>query len=336
MILALLACTRPTPPATPELEPEVPVATGVTRAYTWDVGYGAWDLWLNGEQVVGRATGFTLDGASWGPTIVCDLGDTVRLTLNNLTNEPVGLTPGGLRYDGDNDGLRRLALPGRSATWTWEAMEGPGVFLYRSRVMDTRLREHQAMSGLLGLIVVRGRDWRDDEPDRLLNALLVRTYPPNTTVQDGVPGPWRHPGGDTACPQCVDTGLPDLDRHGTHNQALVLQEVRENPAGTGARNPWLTTTHTVPRVELAVGEAVRLHAVAYGTQDASLHVEGLTWPDPFTGQLLTTRRLGPGETTWADFGELNHAAIGAHRIENFSTHDYGLMSGWLVVSVPTP
>ncbi|MEZ4323468.1 MAG: multicopper oxidase domain-containing protein [Myxococcota bacterium] len=336
MLMLLAACTGsgPTPVPTPVDTVEVPTPTGVTREYEWTVAYGSWDLWLNGEQVVGRATGFTVNGEFWGPTIVCDLGDTVRVTLDNQTAEAIGITPGGLRYDADDDGLLRRAEPGGTVTYTWEALEGPGVFLWRSRELDLKLREDQAMAGLLGMVVVRGRDWREQEPDRLVNAMMVRTYPPYTTVQPDLPGPWRHGPQDTACAQCVDTGIFPGDLHASHNQALVFQEVTPNPAGPTAKNPWLTDSLEVPRLEIARGQAVRIHTAAYGAGVAAFHIEGLTWPDPFTGQTVNTTWLAPGETRWADLGEVS--SIGAHRVENFTTTDYGLQSGWMVVEVPTP
>ncbi|MCB9676542.1 MAG: multicopper oxidase domain-containing protein [Alphaproteobacteria bacterium] len=334
MLWFVAACTGPTPEPipTPVVEDEVPTPTGVVREYEWEVSYGAWDLWLNAEQVVGRATGYTFDGEFWGPTIVCDLGDTVRVTLDNQTGDTIGITPGGMVYDADNDGLLRRAGPGESVTYTWEAMSGPGVFLWRSRQLDIKLRESQAMSGMIGLVVVRGRDWRETRPDRLLNAMMVRTYPPLTSVQPDLPGPWRHGPLDTACAQCIDTGVFPGDLHATHNQALVLQEIRPNPAGENAKNPWLTDSLEVPRIEIETGQTVRMHTTAYGTGVAAFHIEGLDWADPFTGQVVNTTWLAPGETRWADLGAIE--AIGAHRIENFATTDYGLQSGWMVVSLP--
>ncbi len=335
LLLALSACTgsSPTPPVQPATEPpEVPVPTGVTREYEWDVGLGTWDLWLNGELVVGQASGFTVEDEFWGPTVVCDLGDTVRITLNNLANEPIGITPTGMSYDADNDGLLRQAAPGESVTYTWQAMEGPGVFFWRSRTLDIKLREKQAMAGLMGAIVVRGRELSAHEPERMLNALFVRTYAPFTEVDDDIPGPWRHGPNDTACPLCVDTGLIPGDKHATHNQTLVLQEVTPNPAGEGAKNPWVTDSLEVPRVEIARGEAVRLHGLSYGADVTSMHLEGLTWTDPASGQTISTTYLAPGETTFAWFPELD--AVGSHRIENFASTDYGLQSGWVNVAIP--
>lgn len=332
MLFVFLACTGSQPEPVPPTPPEVAQPTGVTRTYEWTVAPGGWDLWLNAEQVVGRATGYAINGEFWGPTLVADLGDTVRLTLDNQTTEAIGITPAGLRYDLDNDGLTRLAEPGGSVTYTWEAMVAPGVYLYRSRILDTKLRERQAMAGILGLVVVRGREWQAEEDMHFVNALMVRTYPPFTEVDNSIPGPARHGGFDTNCEQCVDTGIViPGDKHASHNQALVLQEVRLNPAGENARNPWVTDTLEVPRVAWNREQDVRIHGVAYGTDEASLHLEGLPWEDPSSDRTITTVRLGPGETTWITLPA--GQPLGPHRIENFATHDYGLMSGWIDVGL---
>lgn len=287
LLLALLACSE----------------GSVVRRFHVTATYGAYELVGMDGNVAGTVHGYHVDGQFGLPTLVVNRGDTIVITLQNDTFEAMGLHPHGVRYDKDNDGVERVAAPGESVTYTWEATEGAGNFLYHSHQMDASGYEYQAEAGVLGALVVL--DPAEPPPDRMLTYLLMSAYEPWTEAASGTstPAEEREPGGiptRTALPPppagTHDTGGGDTSHAhgsgggtlGTHNHTLVTQVV----SGEG----WLRTdTRESGVAEVAMGETLRVNLVSFGSEFHTFHLHGHTWTDPGTGLTLDTVAVGPGE-----------------------------------------
>ena len=269
-------------------------SSGVVRSYETTVTRGSYDLRMHGGMVMGRVDGFLMDGQFLGPTLVADLGDTLEVTLVNETDVPVGLHPHGVRYDKANEGVTRLAEPGGSVTYSWEADQGTGTFLYHSHELDEQMREYQAEAGVLGVLVVL--DPAEEialGTDHMVNYAMTSTYEPWTTIDE----------------DAMDTGAGGSDTGDTggagdasgHNHTMVVQEVRGDPPVTDTMESLTTTA--------ALHDAVRVNVVAFGEEFHTFHMHGYTWQDPGAGRTLDTIGLGPAETYAFHLPDLDNAGL---------------------------
>lgn len=167
LLLSLLACT-----------PEARV-----RRFDVTATYGSFELVSMNGTAAGSLHGYHVDGQFGLPTLAVELGDTIEITLHNDTFESMGLHPHGVHYDKDNDGVERIAAPGESVTYTWQATEGVGTFLYHSHQMDANMYEYQAEAGILGALVVL--DPREPAPDSMVTYLMMAAYEPWTEAATG-------------------------------------------------------------------------------------------------------------------------------------------------------
>jgi FtsP/CotA-like multicopper oxidase with cupredoxin domain len=167
LLLSLLACS-----------PDAPV-----RRFDVTATYGSFELVSMDGTTGGSLHGYHVDGQFGLPTLAVELGDTIEITLHNDTFESMGLHPHGVHYDKDNEGVERVAAPGESVTYTWQATEGVGTFMYHSHQMDASMYEYQAEAGILGALVVL--DPRERTPDNMVTYLLMAAYEPWTEVASG-------------------------------------------------------------------------------------------------------------------------------------------------------
>lgn len=171
LLLSLLACSP---------EPQI-------RRFDVTATYGSFEIVSMDGTSAGTLHGYHVDGQFGLPTVAVHLGDTIEITLHNETVEPMGLHPHGVHYDKANDGVERVAAPGDSITYTWQATEGAGTFLYHSHQMDAMMYEYQAEAGILGALVVL--DPREAAPDSMVTYLLMAAYEPWTEAATGPRAP---------------------------------------------------------------------------------------------------------------------------------------------------
>ena len=269
MLLLMCACTPAEKPAKEE-----PFG-GATRTFDLTVDEGSYDLLMYNGMSMGRLDGYLINGQFLGPALVMDEGDTAEVTLHNATDKYVGLHPHGVHYEQDSEGMMQdsLAAPGGDYTYTWKATDGSGTFLYHSHQLDSEMREYQAEAGVLGVIVIRGPD--DPPYDYMLDYVMMNTYEAWTEIDPCAMGC------DTG-----DTAAATEDEEEEHTHTLVVQEVRDG----------VTDTQEDLRVSAKLGDEVRVNVVAFGEEFHTFHTHGYTWKDPYTGQLLDTRSLGPAES----------------------------------------
>lgn len=297
----MFACVRP-PAADHDSTPDDTdtvgwPSTGVVRRYEATVTEGDYELRMDGGMVMGVLHGYLMNGQFLGPTLVANAGDTIEMTLHNEVNVDIGLHPHGVRYDKDNEGMSKMAMPGESVTYTWEATNGPGTFLYHSHMLDDELLEYQAMAGILGVIVLLDPDETERyAPDHMINYVMTSTYEPWTEIDEDA----MDPPADTADTGGTgDTGEPHEDE--SHNHTMVVQEVRGEDYATDTME-YLTTT-------AKLGETVRVNLVGFGEEFHTYHLHGYTWEDPYTGQVLDVKALGPAESYYFHLPELDNPGL---------------------------
>ena len=235
---------------------EVPL-TGVVRSYEIEVGDGEWRVVRDDGAVLAEFEGYHLNDQFIGPTLIAELGDTIEVTLVNGGDEPIGLQPHGLHYDVENGGRDRQAAPGEEITFTWYATEGAGTFFYNATNLDVQYFDHQALSGVLGLIVVEDPAERDlYQPDRMFNYVMLDLYEPGITFNWDILNPADEVHNFTLIPQVVEEGVTS-----TQPDMLII----------GERD-----------------EVVRVNVLSYGEMYHVLHMEGHSWRDPHTGETADT------------------------------------------------
>lgn len=310
LALALLvACTRGKDAAgdsasTDTGTPYVPV----TR--TWETTITAGDytlLDMDGEGM-GVLHGYHMDGQFLGPTLVATLGDTLEITVHNQTPVAIGLHPHGVHYDKDNEGLDLLAEPGGEITYTWEANQGAGTYLYHSHELDGDGHEYQAESGVLGVIVIR--DPAEEAlyaPDHMINYIMMDTYQASTV-------PMEEP--DTG----GDTGGENPPAQ-VENRTMAVQEVRGEA--------WTADTLEDLTSHAALGESVRVNIVSFGSRFHTWHIHGYTWEDLATGETLDVIGLGPAESYHFYLPELDNP--GMWMVHCHVDDHMDMMTTWLEV-----
>ena len=152
-------------------------ATGVIVEAELTVSEGGWTVQRDDGESLAEVSGYHINGQFIGPTLVCDLGDTLRVTLNNDTNVAINLRPHGLHVDATNAKIE--ALPGETVSFDWEATEGAGTFYYAATHLDEAYFDDQALSGVIGLIVVRSEIEEDlYQPTQMINYIMLDLYEP--------------------------------------------------------------------------------------------------------------------------------------------------------------
>jgi len=147
LFLAFVACTAETQdtgdsPAPldpfPEVEP-----TGVVREHTLTITPGDWTVQRDDGEKLAEVDGYHINGNFIGPTIVCDLGDTLAITVENQTSVIINLQPHGLYADQST--TRAEVAPGESIELEWMATEGAGTFYYAASHLDAKLFRSQGV-----------------------------------------------------------------------------------------------------------------------------------------------------------------------------------------------
>ncbi len=297
-LLLALACTPPDPPAEEEVyDPlEEVEPTGVTREYEAIATYGDYDLKMDGGMSMGVVHGYHLNGQFLGPTLVADLGDTIEITLKNETNEAIGFHPHGVRYDKDNEGVGSLAPAGGEITYTWEAIEAAGTYLYHSHVLDDELIEYQGQSGVVGVIVIR--DPAENAlyaPDHMINYVMMNVYEGTTEIDEDAMD--AHGGDDTG----ADTGEDHDFDPSEHLHTLVVQEVRGEAFTTDTMESLTSLAN--------VGDSVRVNVVGFGHEFHTFHMHGYTWKDPWTDEVKDVEVIGPAISTYFHLPVLDNEGL---------------------------
>jgi nitrite reductase (NO-forming) len=147
---------------TPRLHP---VADEPAKQVRLDATHGLIDLGPDGKLV-----GWSFGGQIPGPTVRLRVGDRVRFTMTNRTDEPIaGLTfegrphsieIGGVLIDREDSG--RLVAPGETLDMELTAMD-PGVHLYRSGHPSGA---EPVAAGMYGMLVVDPAGGFDPPADR--------------------------------------------------------------------------------------------------------------------------------------------------------------------------
>lgn len=268
------------------------VTQGVIREYEVTATYGTYEMRMDGGMSMGRVYGYFLNDQFLGPTLVADVGDTIRVTLHNETSEAMGLHPHGVHYDKKNEGLSRLAQPGASVTYEWQATNGPGTFLYHSHEMDGAMLEYQGMAGVLGVLVIRDpSEWQYIQPTSMINYVMMNTYLPWTVLDaNSMHVPAGHSRGGNPTP--FDGGSPSAPLDvSKHNHTMVVQQVSWD-----AKEQFATETKPLLTAKVDLDETVRVNVVGFGDAFHTFHSHGYTWQDPYTGQVLDTKTVGPAES----------------------------------------
>jgi len=251
--------TDPTDPF-PHVDP-----TGVTQKYTLTVEAGDWTVQREDGATLADVDGYHINGGFIGPTLICDLGDNLEITLINNTNVAINLNPHGLHADRDTSRIE--AQPGETAVMTWEATEGAGTFYYAATHLDEAYFDDQALSGILGLIVVRSE--QEDTlygANKMINYIMLDLYEPAVSFN------W-----DILNPQDE-----------VHNFTLVPQTVNLED-GT-------TQTEVGMSVIAQQEDIARVNVFAYGEAVHVLQMEGHNWTNPQTGQTTDTWVGAPAQS----------------------------------------
>jgi FtsP/CotA-like multicopper oxidase with cupredoxin domain len=256
--------------------------TGVVRDYEITASYGDYGLRMAGGMEMATVHGYLLDGQFLGPTLVANVGDTLRVTLQNETQEVMGLHPHGVRYDEDNEGVRVVAEAGGSVSYEWLATWGSGTFLYHSHEVDDEQREYQGLAGVLGVIEIRDpAEHRRLDPDFSLNYVMMGTYEPWTEPVPGAMGD----DDDSA------SGDGEGAANEAHTHTMVVQRT-DGEAGADSTDTLESLSAVVAR-----GETVRVNVVGFGEEFHTFHSHGLAWNDLQTGETVDTLLVGPGTST---------------------------------------
>lgn len=270
--LGLLACSDQ---GITKAEPES--SGGQIKKYEFTLTEGSYDLLQMDGSTIGTAKVFLSDGQFLLPTLVVDYGDTLEVTIHNESTYTVSLHPHGVHYDEENEGVDDLVVPGASRTYVWQATDGTGTFLYHSHQVDATMLEYQGLAGVLGVIVIQDpAEVLEQKPTHMLNFVMTNTYTPWTTL------------GSTTSATGSDTG--SSHNHGStgtvHNHTMVMQEVRGG------------VTNTIESLvsSATLGQTVRVNVVGFGETYHTFHTHGFTWTDLWTGRLLDTISVGPGES----------------------------------------
>ncbi len=249
--------------------------TGIIKEYHIRIGYGDYPLKTSTGSSMTVLHGYFMNDQFLGPTLIANVGDTLLVTLENQTDDVIGLHPHGVGYDQKNEGVveSAQAKPNKSITYTWETDLGPGTFLYHSHNMDEQGLEKQATQGILGVIVILDpEENKVYHPDFMLNYILMNTYAKTTTATNE----HHH-----------NMIMPEL-----HNHTMVVQKVTKTSSDSSG---YITTTINNPTANAKLGQTIRVNILGFGEEFHTFHSHGVTWQDLNTGQTLDVISIGPAE-----------------------------------------
>jgi FtsP/CotA-like multicopper oxidase with cupredoxin domain len=301
LFLAFAACTAETEdtgvsPIETEPFPEV-VPTGVVQEYTLRVSPGDWTVQREDGETLAEVSGYHINGNFIGPTLICDLGDTLEITLVNQTDVTINLQPHGLFADQAT--TRTEAEPGETVVLEWAATEGAGTFFYASNHLDEAYFDDQALSGMLGLIVVKAEKEEDlYQPNRMLNYIMLDLYEPAIEFNWDILNPEDEVHNFTLVPQIV---------------AMENQE---------------TNTQEGMSVIVDTGDIARVNVLTYGEAVHVLQIGGHTWKDRATRQTTDTWSGAPA-TSDHFFVQLDNP--GTWRVGSAVDDRRMYMTSWLLV-----
>lgn len=234
-----------------------------------DMGDGAtWHAW-------------TFNGTVPGPTLMANVGDIIRVTVNNkmdlMHSFHTHLSPYGLESDGSQlniitgTGYMAMIHPGDSYTYEFVATI-PGLFYYHchSADGDLSISAHMAQ-GLYGAIIIKGPE---EIPVRDETVFMAE----------------RGFDADDGAPYYIMNG------HGLPGGEHKLEEIF---AEGGVEAVVAQFGKTLPVITGRVGEPVRLSVVNIGDQIHSFHMHAMTayYVDHDKGEPVPAQVLGllPGE-----------------------------------------
>ena len=269
LLLGWSACASPTEEDTGDslsTDPFTPVEpTGITREYDLTVSQGDWTVQREDGESLAEVDGYHINGQFIGPTLVCDLGDSLQVTLTNETSVPINLRPHGLHVDATTAKIE--AQPGETVSFNWHAIEGAGTFYYAATHLDEAYFDDQALSGILGLIVVRSGIEEDlYEPTKMINYVMLDLYEPAVSFN------W-----DILNPQDE-----------VHNFTLVPQSVELDGGETDTEEGMSVIGNS--------GDIARVNVLAYGEAVHVLQIDGHTWQDRGTRQTTDTWVGAPAQS----------------------------------------
>jgi len=292
----IVACTGNETHDTSQAFPEIEL-TGEVVEYRLEVGLGGWRVLRDDGETLADFEGFHINSQFIGPTIRASLGDTIEVTVVNLSDEAVGLQPHGVHFDHDNDGKSRQIDAGATGVYTWYATEGAGTFFYNGTNLDVQYFDYEALSGILGMIVI------DDPAEvdlygegRMFNYIMLDLYEPGITFNWEILDPADEVHNFTLIPQVVDG-----DETTTMNGMSIIGETNE---------------------------VVRVNVLAYGEMYHVLHTEGHSWRDPHTGEVGDTWGGAAAESGYF-YMRLDNS--GTWRIGSNVDDRRMYMSSWLLV-----
>ena len=301
LILVLAACTPENQdtgdsPAVLDPFPEVEL-TGVVREHTLTITPGDWTVQRDDGEKLAEVDGYHINGNFIGPTIICDLGDTLAITVENQTDVSINLQPHGLHADQAT--TRAEAAPGDSIVLEWTATEGAGTFYYAASHLDEAYFDDQALSGILGLVVVRAEKEEDlYQPNRMLNYIMLDLYEPAVDFNWEILNPEDEVHNFTLVPQTVDPGTSQ------------------------------TTTQNGMSILVESGDIARVNVLAYGEAVHVLQMGGHTWKDRANRQTTDTWTGAPGNSDHF-FVELDNP--GTWRVGSPVDDRRMYMTSWLLV-----
>lgn len=301
LFLAFAACTpqlddTSAPPIETDPFPDVE-PTGVVQEYTLTITPGDWTVQRDDGESLAEVSGYHINGNFIGPTLICNLGDTLEITLVNETHAAINLQPHGLFANQST--ARTEAEPGETVTLEWAATEGSGTFYYASNHLDEAYFDDQALSGILGLIVVKAEKEESlYQPNRMLNYIMLDLYEPAVAFNWDILNPEDEVHNFTLIPQTVDTGTHETD---TKEGMSVIVET---------------------------GDVARVNVLAYGEAVHVLQIGGHTWKDRATRQTTDTWSGAPA-TSDHFFVELDNP--GTWRVGSAVDDRRMYMTSWLLV-----
>lgn len=240
-------------------------STGVVVEYTLTVTEGEWTVQREDGETLADVDGYHINDEFLGPTLVCNLGDTLRVTVVNETTVPINFRPHGLHVDSTNAKLEAEA--GDTVTYEWQATEGAGTFYYAATHLDEAYFDDQALSGMIGLVVVRS-EVEDDlyDPSYMINYIMLDLYEPAVTFNWDILNPQDEVHNFTLVPQTADIDGESTDTQ--EGMSVIAQ----------------------------TGDIARVNVLAYGEAVHVLQIDGHTWTDRSTRQTTDTWVGAPAQS----------------------------------------
>lgn len=239
--------------------------TGVVVDYTLTVSAGDWTVQREDGETLADVDGYHINDQFLGPTLVCGLGDTLRVTVVNDTAVPVNFRPHGLHVDAANAKIE--AEPGETVSYEWHATEGAGTFYYAATHLDEAYFDDQALSGMIGLIVVRSEvEEALYTPSHMINYIMLDLYEPAVTFNWDILNPQDEVHNFTLVPQTADLEGKETDTQ--EGMSVIAQE----------------------------GDIARVNVLSYGEAVHVLQIDGHTWKDRGSNQTTDTWVGAPAQS----------------------------------------